>query len=68
MSLKSASLRSGIAIVAAGSALALSACSAGQISQTANQVPAVDGGAANAEDNNITLRDVTVQPLSLIHI
>ncbi len=62
MSLKSASLRSGIAIVAAGSALALSACGAGQISQTANQVPAVDGSAANAENNNITLRDVTVQP------
>ncbi|MEJ4113433.1 hypothetical protein ACGE24_05120 [Corynebacterium kroppenstedtii] len=62
MSLKSASLRSGLAIAAAGSALTLGACGAGQISQTANQVPAVDGAAANAENNTITLRDVTVQP------
>ena len=44
--------------VLAGAPLTLSACGAGQISQTANQVAAVDG--ASATDEHIAVRDVTV--------
>lgn len=59
---KTAVSRCGLAVLALGSAVALTACGAGQISQTANQVAAVDGGAANSENGYITLRDVTVHP------
>ncbi|STC99239.1 hypothetical protein [Corynebacterium renale] len=46
--------------VAAVSALGLSACSAGQVSQTATQVAAVDGAEKDSESGSIALRDVTV--------
>ena len=60
MTLKSAARR-GVALGLAGcAALALSACGAGQISQTANQVAAVDGASAHSDDNTIAVRDVTV--------
>lgn len=62
MSLKSATTRCGLAAVALLSATGLAACGAGQISQTANQVPAVDGASANSEDGFIHLRDVTIHP------
>lgn len=56
---KSTATRAALAAVAAGSALALTACGAGHISQTANQVPAVNGVFANA-GKQISLRDVAV--------
>lgn len=43
MAFKSALRRGALAAIAAASAASLAACGAGQISQTANQVPAVDG-------------------------
>lgn len=46
--------------VAAVSVLGLSACSAGQVSQTATQVAAVDGAEKDSESGSIALRDVTV--------
>ena len=55
--------------VLAGATLTLSACGAGQISQTANQVAAVDGASAtdehlkrliNLKGEHIAVRDVTV--------
>ncbi|WP_084523259.1 hypothetical protein [Nocardia inohanensis] len=45
-----------VAALAAGAVLALSGCGAGQISQTASQVAAVNGNAANV--GNVSLRDV----------
>ncbi|MFJ9363277.1 hypothetical protein ACIRRA_02510 [Nocardia sp. NPDC101769] len=45
-----------VAALAAGAVLALSGCGAGQVSQTATQVAAVNGNAANA--GSIALRDV----------
>lgn len=54
-------IRRGLTLsVLAASTLALSACGAGQISQTSDQVAAVDGASANSENNEIALRDVTV--------
>nr|WP_063709828.1 hypothetical protein [Nocardia transvalensis] len=47
-----------IAAVAAGAALALSGCGAGQISQTASQVAAVNGNSANV--GKVALRDVRI--------
>ncbi|WP_245662495.1 hypothetical protein [Nocardia vermiculata] len=47
-----------VAALATGAALALSGCSAGQISQTASQVPAVNGNAATV--GNVALRDVRI--------
>ncbi|WP_040794173.1 hypothetical protein [Nocardia higoensis] len=47
-----------VAAFAAGAALALSGCSAGQISQTANQAPAINGNHADVE--NISLRNVHI--------
>lgn len=55
---KSTAARCALTFVAAGSALALTACGAGQISQTANQVPAVNGTAAT--EGNVAVRDVSV--------
>ena len=55
---KSTAARCALTFVAAGSALALTACGAGQISQTANQVAAVNGSAA--EEGNVAVRDVSV--------
>lgn len=47
-----------VAALATGAALALSGCSAGQISQTASQVPAVNGNAATL--GTVALRDVRI--------
>lgn len=59
--LKTAARRGAMISVAAASALILASCSAGQISQTANQVAAVDGASADSEDGTIAVRDVTIQ-------
>lgn len=55
---KSTAVRYALTLVAAGSALALTACGAGQISQTADQVAAVNGTAA--AEGNVAVRDVSV--------
>ncbi|WP_425303687.1 hypothetical protein [Nocardia wallacei] len=47
-----------VAALAAGAALALSGCGAGQISQTASQVAAVNGNSADV--GNVALRDVRI--------
>ena len=49
------------ALVSVAAALTLSACSSGQISQTASQVAAVDGASANTPDGKMAVRDVTVE-------
>lgn len=46
--------------VAAASALALAGCSAGQITQTADQVAAVDGASAATENGEVAVQDVHV--------
>ncbi|WP_396125070.1 MULTISPECIES: hypothetical protein [unclassified Corynebacterium] len=48
-------------VLASASAMVLSACSAGQISQTSSQVAAVDGASAESSNGAIAVRDVTVQ-------
>lgn len=58
--LKSVARRAGLVAVAGCSAFALAACGAGQISQTSNQVAAVDGASAENEDGTIAVRDVQV--------
>lgn len=63
MTLKSVVRRGALATVAAASAVALAACGAGQISQTANQVAAVDGArnfSEAGEDRGIAVRDVQI--------
>lgn len=52
--------RGALLAVAGAAAVALSACSAGQITQTSDQVAAVDGASANTSDKSIAVRDVTV--------
>ena len=59
-SLKSAARRGAIISVTAVSALALASCSAGQVTQTADKVAAVDGASASTEDNKVAVRDVTI--------
>lgn len=59
-SLKSAARRGGAISAAALSALALAACSAGQVSQTADKVAAVDGNAAGNKSTGVSVSDVTV--------
>ncbi|MCK7638432.1 hypothetical protein [Corynebacterium pygosceleis] len=49
------------ALVSVAAALTLSACSSGQISQTASQVAAVDGARAETPDGKVAVRDVTVE-------
>ncbi|AWT26984.1 MULTISPECIES: hypothetical protein [Corynebacterium] len=56
--LKSPGARGALALVAGSAALALTACGAGQISQTANQVPAVNG--TNGESGDAVVRDVSL--------
>lgn len=56
--LKSPAARGALALVAGSAALALTACGAGQISQTANQVPAVNG--TNGEVGDAVVRDVSL--------
>ena len=48
------------AAVAGCATLALVGCSAGQITQTSNQVAAVDGASASTEDGSVAVQDVTV--------
>ncbi|OWN95100.1 hypothetical protein [Corynebacterium diphtheriae] len=59
-SLKSAARRGAMISVAAASALALTSCSAGQITQTSDQVAAVDGSEIDNTNGTIALRDVTI--------
>ena len=59
-SLKSAVRRGGTISAAALSALALAACSAGQVTQTSSQVAAVDGAMAGDQQAGISVHDVTV--------
>ncbi|MBO0856207.1 MAG: hypothetical protein J2P18_20850 [Nocardia sp.] len=47
-----------VAALAAGATLALSGCSAGQLSQTASQVPAINGNSATV--GPVALRDVRI--------
>ncbi|OHO33279.1 hypothetical protein HMPREF2690_07750 [Corynebacterium sp. HMSC034E11] len=55
------SLKQVAVIAAAGCAsLALVGCSAGQITQTSNQVAAVDGASAATENGEVAVQDVTV--------
>ena len=55
------SLKRVAAVAVAGCAsLALVGCSAGQITQTSNQVAAVDGASASTEDGSVAVQDVTV--------
>jgi len=55
------SLKSATAVSAiAASALLLAGCSAGQITQTSDQVAAVDGASAKSENNEVAVQDVTV--------
>lgn len=58
--LKSAARRGGAVSAAALSALLLASCSAGQVTQTSDQVAAVDGASAHTEDEAVAVRDVTV--------
>lgn len=55
---KSTAVRGVLALVAAGTALTLTACSAGQIAQTSSQVAAVNGVEATLD--NLELRDVSL--------
>lgn len=59
-SLKSATRRGGIVSIAALSALTLVGCSAGQVTQTADQVAAVDGNYANHTDPEVSIRDAQI--------
>ncbi|WP_293769004.1 hypothetical protein [uncultured Corynebacterium sp.] len=59
-SLKSAARRGVVISAAAMSALALAACSAGQVTQTSQKVVAVDGSHASTEDGAVTVADVTI--------
>lgn len=56
--LKSTATRSALTLVAGCAALALTGCGAGQISQTADQVPAVNG--TNGEAGDAMVRDVSL--------
>lgn len=56
--LKSPAARGALALVAGSAALALTACGAGQISQTANQVPVVNGTSGAVGDAEV--RDVSL--------
>ncbi|OIR63760.1 hypothetical protein [Corynebacterium diphtheriae] len=59
-SLKSAARRGAMISVAVASALTLASCSAGQITQTSDQVAAVDGSEIDNANGTIALRDVTI--------
>ncbi|UVE94541.1 hypothetical protein [Dietzia sp. B32] len=52
--------RTALVVLAVGAALGASACSAGQVSQTANQVAAVDGGRGSAGDLHVNDLQVVV--------
>ena len=55
--------RTALVVLAVGAALGASACSAGQVSQTANKVAAVDGGRGSAGDLHVNDLQVVVQPI-----
>lgn len=59
-SLKSVARKGVIVSTTAFSALALASCSGGQITQTSQQVAAVDGSMGESEDGNVAVRDVTI--------
>lgn len=59
-SLKTAVRRGGVVSAAALSALALAACSAGQVTQTSSQVAAVDGAFGGDQALGVSVIDVTV--------
>ena len=59
-SLKSVVRRGGTMSAAALAALTLAACSAGHITQTSSQVATVDGQSADSENNELSVRDVTI--------
>lgn len=59
-SLKAAARRGVVVSATAAAALALVACSGGQITQTSSQVAAVDGTEAATEDGNVAVRDVQI--------
>ena len=61
MSLKSVTRKGATISATAIAALSLASCSAGQITQTASQVAAVDGSEAESEDGNVVVRDVAIQ-------
>lgn len=52
--------RTALVVLAVGAALGASACSSGQISQTANQVAAVDGGRGSVGDLHVNDLQVAV--------
>lgn len=56
--LKNTAVRSALALVAAGSLLAATACSAGQVTQTADQVAAVNGVATDV--SHLILNDAAI--------
>ncbi|WP_075727574.1 hypothetical protein [Corynebacterium aquilae] len=60
MSRTAVARRVAVAALVGVSAASLAACSAGQITQTSDQVAAVDGNSANSENNTVAVRDVTV--------
>ncbi len=62
MTIKSLSRRGAVVTAAVFSAFALTACGAGQISQTANQVAAVDGAQnpAQSSPSGVAIRDVQI--------
>ncbi|WP_096877732.1 hypothetical protein [Corynebacterium bouchesdurhonense] len=49
-----------VAALSVASALALTGCSAGQITQTSSQVAAVDGATGFTENRELSVQDVTV--------
>lgn len=60
MTLKSVARPGAVAVTAVAAALTLGACSAGQVSQTAHQVAAVNGASADTDNGKVGVRDVTV--------
>lgn len=60
-SLKAAARRGAMISATAAAALALVACSGGQITQTSSQVAPVDGTSAATEDGIVAVRDVAIQ-------
>lgn len=60
-SLKAAARRGALISATAAAALALVACSGGQVTQTSSQVAPVDGTSAATEDGIVAVRDVAIQ-------
>ena len=60
MSRTAAFRRVAVAALAGISAVSLAACSAGQVTQTSDQVAAVDGNSADSANDSVAVRDVTI--------